>query len=487
MNATTLPALLPLLIIALTAIVVLLATAFFRRHVLIVALTLLGLLSSLASIALAAHAIAVAAPYAALPVTPLLYVDAFALLYTLALLIAGIVVTMFSMNYLARHPGMPEEFYLLLLLALLGATALAYSSHFASFFLALELLSVSLYALLSYVRSNPLNIEAGIKYLLLSSVASAFLLFGMALVYADLGTMSFAGLAARAGGGSLSGSLTLVGLGLIIAGISFKLALAPFSLWIPDVYQGSPTPATAFLASVAKGAVVAVLLRLFLPLHIQRSAPLLVLFGVLAIASMFVGNLLALRQHHIKRLLAYSSISNMGYLLTAFLASGAWAATAVTFFLFAYIISILAAFGVVTVLSGAGQDADAIEDYRGLAWRRPWLAAIFSLALLSLVGLPLTVGFIGKFLLLLAGVQSRLWLLVVLLVINSAIGLFYYLRVIVAMYQRPEEHPDQAAAPALSAMDAVALAALTLVLLGLGLYPGPLIHLIQAVAAGLTS
>lgn len=484
MTTTALTALLPLIILALTAVVVMLASAFFRRHALIAALALLGQLAALASIALAAHAITVATPTAVLPVTPLLIVDAFALLFTMALLISGIVVTLFAHNYLARRPGLPEEFYLLLLLALLGATTLAFSCHFASFFLALELLSVSLYAMLSYVRGNPLTIEAGIKYLVLSSVASAFLLFGMALVYTELGVMTFAGIAAHAGG-SLSGSLTLLGLGLLVAGISFKLALFPFGFWVPDVYQGSPAPATAFIASVSKGAVVAVLLRLFLPLAIQHSTPLFVLFSVLAIASMFIGNLLALRQQHVKRLLAYSSISNMGYLLVAFLASGAWAAPAVTFFLFAYLLTILLAFGVVTVLSGARRDADALDDYCGLAWRRPWLAAIFSIALLSLAGLPLTVGFIGKFLLLLAGVQSRLWLLVVLLVVNSAIGLYYYLRVIIAMYRHPEEHPEPASMPPLSAIDAVTLAALTLLLLWLGIYPAPLIHLIQAVVAGM--
>ncbi len=231
--------------------------------------------------------------------------------------------------------------------------------------------------------------------------------------------------------------------------------------------------------------MVAVLLRFFLPLQITRSTPLFVIFSVLAIASMFIGNLLALRQHHVKRLLAYSSISNMGYLLTAFLASGSWAATAVTFFLFAYLLTILTAFGVVSALSGPRQDADDLEDYRGLAWRHPWLAAVFSIALLSLVGLPLTVGFIGKFLLLLAGAESRLWLLVVLLVVNSAIGLYYYLRVIVALFQRPEEHPEPSVAPPISAMEAVALAALTIVLLWLGIMPGAFIHIIKTVVAGL--
>ena len=485
MNQMALLALLPLIVISLTAVVVMLATAFFRQHLLIVVLTLLGLLTALGTITVSANAIAGAGPSARLQVTPLLFVDSFALFYTAALLIAGIIVTMLAFSYLQRYTGVREEFYLLLVLALLGAVGLAFSSHFASFFLSLEILNVALYTLLSFLRENPLNIEAGIKYLVLSSISSAFLLFGMALIYTDLGTMTFSGIAAHAAAGGLSAPLTLLGLGMLIIGIGFKLALAPLYFWAPDVFQGSPAPATAFIASVSKGAVVALLLRFFLPLHIQRSHALTVLFIVLAISSMFLGNLLALRQSNIKRLLAYSSIANMGYLLTAFLAGGVWAPTAVTFFLFAYVITILAAFGVITVLSSPPDDADTMDDYRGLAWRHPWLTALLTAALLSLAGMPFTAGFIGKFLLLFAGVHSHLWLLVIILVLNSAIGLFYYLRVIIAMYQHPEEHPAPAAKPAVTPLDAVALISLALALLGLGIFPGPLIHLIQSVVAGL--
>ncbi len=224
MNTPILSALLPLIILALTAIVVMLAIAFLspapahRRAHATRSAVVAGLHRRLRAHHRLRYAEAVLPVVTPHGVSSLLVVDPFALLYTMVLLIAGVVVVLFSMNYLARHAGLPEEFYLLLLLALLGATTLAFSSHLASFFLALELLSVSLYAMLAYVRGNPLNIEAGIKYLILSSVSSAFLLFGMALLYAQVGVMTFAGIAARTAGNNLSDPLTLVGLGLIIAG-----------------------------------------------------------------------------------------------------------------------------------------------------------------------------------------------------------------------------------------------------------------------------
>jgi NADH-quinone oxidoreductase subunit N len=230
--------------------------------------------------------------------------------------------------------------------------------------------------------------------------------------------------------------------------------------------------------------------------NIHAFATLLLAFAVIAIASMLVGNLLALLQTNVKRILAYSSIAHLGYLLVAFLASGGpptgggHAAPAVTFYLVAYFVTILSAFGVVTVLSGPARDADALDDYRGLYWRRPWEAAVMTAALLSLAGIPLTAGFVGKFYVLAAGVGSALWTLVIVLVVSSAIGLYYYLRIVVTMYLQPlagqEGQPQPAAAPALSAAGGAVLAVLTLLLVWLGVYPAPLLAAIQAAVAGLS-
>jgi len=302
-------------------------------------------------------------------------------------------------------------------------------------------------------------------------------LFGMALVYAKTGTMEFAGLSSWAGERSV---VLLTGLGLMVVGIGFKLALFPFHLWTPDVYQGAPAPVTAFVATVSKGAMVAVLVRLMAGVTLQSSGALIMIFSLIAIASMFVGNLLALLQDNVKRLLAYSSIAHLGYLLVAFLASGKHALAAVIFYLVAYFVAILIAFGAVTLLSDDEREADRLEDYRDLFWRRPWLAGSFTAALLSLAGIPLTAGFVGEFYVLLAGVNSTLWALVLILVINSAIGLFYYLRVVAIMFSQPAA-TARTHVTHQSPAGSLVMAVLTLCLLWLGLYPGTLLDIIYAI------
>jgi NADH-quinone oxidoreductase subunit N len=261
----------------------------------------------------------------------------------------------------------------------------------------------------------------------------------------------------------------------------------PFHLWTPDVYEGAPAPVTAYVATVSKGAVFALLLRFFYSTGAKNLGPILLVFSVIAIASMIAGNLLALRQSNVKRILAYSSIAHLGYILVAFLAGGARAAEAVTFYLVAYFITTLGAFGVITVLSTESRDADRLEDYRGLFWRRPILAGIMTLMLLSLAGIPLTVGFVGKFFLVTAGVSGSLWNLVFILVLSSVIGLFYYLRVLVALYATSDHgKPVEAAAlPAPSALGGCTLAVLSLLLVWLGVYPAYILDVIQRAVATL--
>ena len=279
---------------------------------------------------------------------------------------------------------------------------------------------------------------------------------------------------------------------MILVGIGFKLAVVPFHMWTPDVYQGAPAPVTAFIATVSKGAMFALLLRYMLPVSSDTSSTLFLALAAVAIASMLAGNLLALRQDNVKRILAYSSIAHLGYLLVAFLASGERAGVAVGFYLVAYFVTTLVAFGVVTVLSGGERDADLMLDYRGLGARRPWLAAIFTVALLSLAGMPLTTGFIGKFLIITAGGGAALWALVVVLVVSSTIGLYYYTRLIVAMYvRRPEELEMAGAGPAArlaaagGAASIAVMGALTVVLVVFGVYPSPLIRLVEHAVSAL--
>ncbi|MEX5214162.1 MAG: NADH-quinone oxidoreductase subunit N [Nitrospiraceae bacterium] len=475
-------ALLPLLVTAVSSLIVLLIAAFHRGHGVVVTVTSLGLTGAFLMLP-------VAAGVAPRPVTALLVVDTYALFYAGLILAASLAVTLLSYGYLMRQKGQREEFYALLLFATLGAITMAAATHFASFFLGLELLSLSLYVLIAYRRTDPRPLEAGIKYLILSGTSSAFLLFGMAVIYFQSGTMKFVHTAARLTGANDLSSTYLAGLMLILTGVGFKLAVVPFHMWAPDIYQGAPAPVSAFVATVSKGAMVALLLRYFVEIEAFRSDILWWVLAGIAALSMFAGNLLALLQNNVKRLLAYSSIAHLGYLLVALLAGGPLAIEAVTFYLIAYFITTLGAFGVVSVLSEPGAEAEAMEDYRGLFWNRPWIAMVFTVMLLSLAGIPLTAGFIGKFYVIAAGVNSALWLLILLLVVNSVIGLFYYLRIIVAMTaveRRGLDDTESAQALRTSYADGLVLAMLSGLLFWLGLYPAPLIQLVRAMERSFT-
>ncbi len=472
-------ALLPLIAVAAGSVVSMTAAAVRRSHRLAAALAAATLLAALALV-----------PAASRPsprrVTPLIAIDAYALFYMALVLAAGFVVVLLAYGYLRDRPGEREEFYLFLLLATLGAAVLAASRHFASFFLGLELLSVSLYAMIAYPRAETNPLEAGIKYLVLAAASSAFLLFGMALVYARYGTMEFAAIgSALAVRGAAWDAYRLAGLGLILTGVGFKLGVVPFHMWTPDVYEGAPAPVTAFVATASKGAIFALLLRYVGATWVYDSPSALAAISAVAVVSMFAGNVLALLQENVKRILAYSSIAHMGYVLVALLAGAPLGAEAVTFYLVAYFVTTLGAFGIVSVLSGPARDADRIADYRGLFWRRPLLGGFFSAALLSLAGMPLTAGFVGKFYVLAAGARARIWFPVVVLVVTSTLGLFYYLRVIVAIYAREPGDAPPAASPALPVAGAVALAALAVLLVWLGVYPTPLLRLIRAAVAAL--
>jgi NADH-quinone oxidoreductase subunit N len=470
-------ALTPLLILGGSTVAVMLIIAFRRNYTATVMLTLIGLFASFRSLwTVKQH----------LPrhVTPLLVMDRYALFYIGLIVTATIVIVLLSYAYFKKVEGDNEEVYILLLAATLGASVLVAANHFASFFLGLELLSVSLYGMISYIYVRPFSVEAGIKYLVLAAVSAAFLLFGMALVYMAAGTMEFGRVASLISAGQLSRELMLPGIALIITGFGFKLALVPFHFWTPDVYQGAPAPVAAYVATVSKGAMFALLLRFIGTSAANAYTAVPAIFTIIAISSMFAGNILALLQNNVKRILAYSSIAHLGYILVAFLAGGQLGALAVTFYLVAYFVTILGAFGVVTVLSSGNRDAENLEDYRGLFWRRPALATVFTVMLLSLAGIPITAGFIGKFYIVTAGASSSIWALVIILVITSAIGLFYYLRVIVVLYGDGSTAP--AANNSLAPFANIVLGLLTAVLLLFGVFPAPLLNLIRTVITDLT-
>ncbi|OCX20083.1 NADH-quinone oxidoreductase subunit N [Stutzerimonas xanthomarina] len=473
-------ALLPLLITGATAIAVMLAIAWQRNHGLSFVVTSVGLTLALVSIVPALRV-------APLDVTPLLRLDAFAYFYSAVVLVATLACVTLAHAYLGEKagadgfPGNREELYLLMALSAAGGLVLVSAQHLAGFFIGLELLSVPVYGLVAYAFFNKRSLEAGIKYTVLSAAASAFLLFGMALLYAESGSLSFSGLGASL---AAQGSSVLVqaGIGMMLIGLGFKLSLAPFHLWTPDVYEGAPAPVATFLATVSKVAVFAVLLRLYQLSPATSGGWLNDALSLIAIASILIGNLLALNQSNLKRLLGYSSIAHFGYLLVALIASKGLAVEAIGVYLVTYVLTTLGAFGVITLMSSPfqGRDADALYEYRGLFWRRPYLTAVLTVMMLSLAGIPLTAGFIGKFYVIASGVESQLWWLLGALIIGSAVGLFYYLRVMVTLYlvepgMRRHDAPINWGQRAGGMM----LLAIAVLAFFLGVYPQPLLELVQ--------
>ncbi len=428
-TAHQLIALLPLLITGATAVLVMLSIAIKRQHDLNATLTVVGLNLALFSL----YFVVKQEPQ---QITDLLVVDGYAAFYMGLILFATLACATLLHAYMKGYQGNREEIYLLLVLSALGGLVLVMSRHLASLFIGLELLSVPVYGMVAYTFRHKRSLEAGIKYMVLSAAASAFMLFGMALLYAESGTLSFSGLGAQLASAGLLSPFGYAGIALIITALAFKLSLAPFHLWTPDVYEGAPAPVGAYLATVSKVAVFVVLLRFLVQVPAAHHGIWPLLLAVIAFLSIVVGNLLALNQTNIKRLLGYSSIAHFGYLLVAVVAGGALALESVGIYLLTYVVTTIGAFGVVALTSSPfqGKDADAIFDYRGLFWRRPYLTAVMTVMLLSLAGIPLTAGFIGKFYVALSGVAAGLWWLMGALVVGSAIGLYYYLRVVIAMF-----------------------------------------------------
>lgn len=478
MTLADLQALLPLLVLAFGATVLMVQIAFWRSIRLTCVLTLSIFLA-------AALACVPAAELSPRLVTPLLQVDRLALLFCAVFSLAGLVTTALSVDYMAQRGDEPEEYFLLLVLSTLGACVLACSVHLASLLLGMELLSVALYALVGYPDKSALPLEAATKYLVLSGAASATTLFGFALLYAVTGTLGFVELGQRLAEVSSSSTLLMAAAAMVVAGLGFKLSLVPFHMWTPDVYEGAPSPITGFLASVSKAAIFLVLLRWFLQADLFRYRLLVECTGLIAILSMLAGNLLALQQSNIKRMLAYSSIAHMGYLLIILVVCSnsdnrALASEAAMYYLIAYTATTLAAFGLLGLISSQSERENIeLEDVSGLFWSQPLLACLMLCALLSLAGIPLTAGFIAKFYIFSAAVSGGHWPLLTSLIIGSSIGIYYYLRVVFSMSRQPEqENPIKA--PGGWPIRAASCGLIASILL-LGIFPQPLMEYLRSI------
>ncbi|MBK8103449.1 MAG: NADH-quinone oxidoreductase subunit NuoN [Cellvibrionales bacterium] len=422
--------LLPVILCSLTAVCVMLGIAIRRNYFVNATLAVIGLNASLLSVWWVSQKLP---PQA---VTDLFIVDSFACVYMALILVITLACVTLSHAYMETHSGNREEFYLLLVLSAVGAMLMVCSRHMAALFISMEILTVPLFGLAAYSFARSRSLEAGLKYLVLSATSTAFMLFGMALLYAQTGSLSYTGIQSALAQTAQTAPLMLAGFAMIFIAFAFKLSFAPFHLWTPDVYEGAPAPVSAFLATASKVAVFAAFLRLWQWMPALSDGVMNDVLAAVAGLSIVVGNLLALTQTNIKRMLGYSSIAHFGYLLIAVVSGLNIERSAVMIYLVTYVVTVLAAFGVVVQVSSPyqGADADNLHNYRGLFWKRPYLASVMTMAMLSMAGIPMTAGFIGKFYVVMTGVGAKLWWLLAALVLGSALGLYYYLRFMITMY-----------------------------------------------------
>jgi NADH-quinone oxidoreductase subunit N len=406
--------------------------------------------------------------------------DGYSLFFDVLICYATALVVMLSMDYLARTGGESGEYYGLVLFSASGMMLMASAGDLIVVFLSLELMSLSLYVLAGLFKTRLTSAEASMKYFLLGAFASSFLLYGIALIYGATASTNLDRIAVAARAGE---PMLMVGLALMLVGFGFKISSVPFHMWVPDVYQGAPTTITALIATGSKAAAFAALIRV-LTVALRGAQPdwSALLWGI-AVLTMTVGNVVALAQSNLKRMLAYSSIAHVGYMLMGLVAGSAQGAGAVLFYLLAYTFTTVGAFGVIGLCARAGEEAVEVGDYAGLARRHPLLAATLALFMLSLIGIPPLAGFVAKFYLFGSAVRAGYLWLTVIAVLNSAVAAYYYLRVIVYMYMREPDGEEVSVASTLAGGLALAIALVGIVLLGV--VPAPFADLAQAAVSPL--
>jgi len=411
----------------------------------------------------------------------LLAVDRFALFFNIVFLIAAGITVLMSVRYLAVEGAPPGEYYFLILCATLGMMIMAGGIDLISIFIGLETMAVSFYILTGFIKPSQRSNEAAVKYFLLGAFSLGILLYGMSLMYGLSGTTNLRAMAAAFSGQERDPRLVLAVI-LLVAGVGFKIAAVPFHMWAPDVYEGAPTPVTAFLSVGSKAASFAMLLRIFVLGLPAMNEDWRLLFYVLSIITMTVGNFAALTQTNLKRMLAYSSIAHAGYVLIGVVAGTPRGITATLIYLLVYAFMQLGAFSVIVLLRRQDVVGDELKDLSGLHVRNPFAAFAMLLFMLSLGGIPPTAGFMGKFWLFSAAIDAGYYWLAVIGVLNSAVSLYYYIRIVVFMYLKPE---TVGSTPRTSPALGLALAAAVAATLILGVYPRLLFEVAEASARSL--
>jgi NADH-quinone oxidoreductase subunit N len=421
-------------------------------------------------------------------------VDAFAIYFKVLFLTAAILTLLLSGRFLEQEGVHAGEYCALILFSVVGMMVLASAGEFLTLFLALETMALSFYPLVGYFKGDRRSNEAALKYFLLGSFSSALLLYGISLVYGMTGTTSLGLIGVSRSINALAPDQApyfLTGVILITAGLGFKIAAAPFHMWAPDTYEGAPTPITLFLSTASTAAGFVALLRVYAMAFSRLGETWSVLLAILAVASMTIGNVAAILQDNIKRMLAYSSIAHAGYVLMGLIAAGRsadmatreWGLQSAILYLFIYTFVNAGAFGLVIMLRRQGIAGDRVADFAGLARRSPWQAFAMLLFMLSLAGIPATAGFVGKWYLFGAAVRADAAWIAVVAVLNSAVSLYYYARVVVMMYMRePEDEVAIAASPG----QRLAIAACALFTLLFGVYPQPIIEFARRSVLALT-
>ncbi len=387
---------------------------------------------------------------------------------------AGTLSILLSKSYIEKTGMEHGEYYGILLLALLGMMLMAAAADLIIFFLGLELMSICFYVLAGFLRKRAVSNEAALKYFLLGAFATGFLLYGIALVYGTTGSTRLTAVAAKLPMLATS-PLLQIGLGLLLVGLLFKVAAVPFHMWVPDVYEGAPTTVSAFMSTAGKAAAFSIILLVFTPKVVVSIGPLRDILALAATLSMIVGNVMAVSQTSVKRMLAYSSIAHAGYILVGVVAGNATGSNGVLFYVMAYTMMNVGAFGVLSIIESADGKLLGFDDYAGLATRQPMMAGLMALFMFALSGIPPFAGFFGKYYVFAGAVQSGYTWLAIVGVLMSVVSAYYYLRLVVLMYFKEQV---STIAPAVPAMGLMALLLSALGLIGLGVFPSIILNLI---------
>ena len=464
-------ALLPEIILSVTGILIMLVIPFVPKD----RQVQLGY-PTLAGIAVAFLSLVATWDQRGLAFFEMVFQDPFALFLKVLFLFATAAIVLIAMNYLSQEDLVQGEFYSLLLFATVGMCLMAASADLIMTFLGLEILSIATYVLAGLKERERKSNESAIKYFFLGAFSTAFLLYGIAFIYGATGSTQYLVIAETIPTSESEPFMLLLALGLMLVGFGFKIALAPFHVWAPDVYEGAPLPVTAHLAVGSKAAALVALVRILFQALPELSPEWQVLLWMSAVLTMAVGNIAALTQTNIKRMLAYSSIAHAGYLLLGLTAHNELGTQGILYYLVAYALMTIGAFTVVQIVGRRNEQYIQIEDYRGLGYRYPFLSVTLSVFLISLAGIPATAGFMGKFLLFAAALESELYGLVFLAILASAIGIYYYLRVIVLMYMG-EVHEEAETPITIPLSLRIVIAIMVLGTLYLGILPGTFLHL----------